>query len=153
VGLLRWKGLSDFSSGYGLQEGGPLLALYGVSVTILYFIFGINLNKALKILGLLSLAGFFFDYLPAYAHWKYIIVSIVTIVLMAGFWFRTKEILIVLILWLPTGLRLYMLAKQIAQWRYIIVGFFLLITGTVFSLLKNSSKELPDTKEPENISP
>ncbi len=152
VCLLKWKGLAEFASGYGLQDGSILLVLYGVSVTVLYFIFGINLNKAIKVLGMLTLAGFFYDYLPAYTHWKYIIVSIVTIVLMAGFWFRTKEILITLILWIPTGLRLYILAKQIAQWRYVIVGFFLLIAGTVFSLLKHTSKDLPTVKESENIS-
>ena len=151
--LLKWKGLQDFAFGYDLEHRSVLLALYGVSVTVLYFVFGINLNKAIKVLGMLSLAGFFFDYLPAYINWKYIAVSAVTILLMAGFWFRTKEILIALILWIPTGLRLYILAKQLAQWRYVIVGFFLLITGTVFSLLKHTSKDLPNTKEPENISP
>ena len=72
---------------------------------------------------------------------------------MVGFWFRTKEILVASVLWLPTGLRVYMLAKQIAQWRYIIVGFFLLITGTVFSLLKHSSKKQLNAEKPENISP
>ncbi|MBN2588680.1 MAG: hypothetical protein JXA96_02370 [Sedimentisphaerales bacterium] len=151
VCLLKWKGLEEFASGYGLNSGGLLLGLYGLGVTILYFIFGINLNKTIKVLGTLCIAGFLFDYLPAYAHWKYIIVSMVTIFLMAGFWFRTKEILLISILWIPTGLRLYMLAKQIAQWRYVIVGFFLLIAGTVFSLLKHTSKDLPDAKEPENV--
>ena len=153
IGLLRWKGLANFSSGYGLREIGVLSALYGIGITILYFIFGMNFNKNIKIMGILCLAGFFFDYLPQYTDLKYIVVSVVTIFLMAGFWFRTKEILIASVLWIPTGLRLYMLAKHIAQWRYVIVGFFLLITGTVFSLLKNSSKNLPNTKETENISP
>ena len=102
---------------------------------------------------MLCLAGFFFDYLPQYADLKYATVSVVTIFLMAGFWFRTKEILIASVLWLPTGLRLYMLAKQIAQWRYVIIGFFLLVAGTVVSLYKRPARKSQDIQEPGNISP
>jgi hypothetical protein len=153
LGLLTWKGLSDFSSVYGLKEAGVLLGLYGVSITILYFIFGNNFNKNIRIMGILCLAGFFFDYLPANSHWKYIIVSAVTIFLMVGFWFRTKEIFIVSVLWLPTGLRLYMLAKQIAQWRYVILGFFLLIAGTIVSLYKRPSKTNISPHKLENTTP
>lgn len=147
LALLKWDGLSQFSKANGLKEIGVLLGVYGISITILYFIFGINLNKNIRILGILCLAGFFFDYLPGYIHWKYFLVSAATIFIMAGFWLRTKEILIISILWVPMGLRLYMLARQIAHWRYVILGFMLLIAGTMVSLFKHPSKiDLRDKK-------
>ena len=71
---------------------------------------------------------------------------------MAGFWFRTKEILIISVLWVPTGLRLYMIAKLIAHWRYVILGFMLLIAGTIVSLIKRPAKVNYNNKEAENIS-
>jgi hypothetical protein len=70
---------------------------------------------------------------------------------MAGFWLRTREILFISVLWIPTGLRLYLLAKQIAHWRYVIFGFILLIAGTIVSLLKRPVKVNLNDKETENI--
>jgi len=149
LGLLKWDNLSIFSSTYGLKEPGVLAGVCGIGIMILYLLFGSELNKTIRIIGVFCLTGFIFDYLPEYAHWKYIIVSLAIVFLMVALWFRTKDILFISTLWVPIGLRLYMLAKQIAYWRIIILGFLLLIAGTIVSLVKRPTKNSIKPQEVE----
>ena len=47
-----------------------------------------------------------------------------------------KDWVVIVILAVPVLVRLYMLAKQIANWRFVILGFVALAVGTVMSLKK-----------------
>lgn len=149
LGLTKWNGLSTFSSSYNLTEIGVLAGICGISFIVLYLMFNKQLNIIIRVIGVFCLAGFIFDYLPEFVHWKYIIVSLGTVFLMTGLWFRTRDILIILILWIPTSLRLFMLAKRIAHWRFVILGFFLLVAGTIVSLRKRPMRDQISTQEHE----
>ena len=150
LGLSQWKNLEALSTSYQLTPYGSLSGICGAGIIALYLWFADELNKPIRILGAIFLAAFVFDYLPGNAHWKYILVTGVSASLMAGLWLRTKDLLVIVTLWLPMGTRLYILAKQIAHWRYVILGFLLLIAGTVVSLLKHPARNNTVQEEPEN---
>lgn len=136
LGLSLWEPFSTFSKSYQLTPNGGLAGLFGLGSMIIYLIFGPRLNKAIRIVGTLCLAGFVFDFLPEYIHWRYLFVLIGIVLLMAGLWFRKKDVLVIIILCVPFFIRLYIIAKQIAHWRFVILGFITLGIGTVVSLLK-----------------
>jgi hypothetical protein len=92
-----------------------------------------------NIFGALFLAGFVLDYLPDSIHWRYLAVMLGLGLLFVLLWIRTKDILIISILSIPLFIKIYILTKQLAAWRYVILGFFLLGTGAIVSLFKRSA--------------
>jgi len=141
VGLSQWDVFSRFAKSYDLTEVGGLAGVFGLSATALCLLFGSRVHKTVRVVGALCLAGFMFDYLSEYTYWRYAIVLFGTVSLTAGLWFRTRDILVIFILWMPFLVRLYIVAKRIAYWRFVIVGFLLLGAGTIASLFKHRIRD------------
>lgn len=141
-GLSLWDPFSKYAAFYQVSEVGGLAGVFGLGSVAIYIVFGRRLHKVICIIGTLCIAGFMFDYLSDYNHWRYMVVLLVTGLLMIGLWFRTRDILAISILWIPSLVRLYILAKLIAHWRFIILSFLLLGAGTVVSLFKRPKKDL-----------
>ena len=135
-GLSFLDSFSKFAASYQVTEAGGLSGVFGLGSVVLYLIFGIRLHKAIRIISALCLAGFMFDYLQDYTHLRYLVVLLGTGLLVTGLWFRTKDILVISILLVPSLVRLYILAKRLAYWRFVILSFLLLGAGTFVSLLK-----------------
>jgi hypothetical protein len=140
VGLGSWDGLTAFVEPYGLTQLGALVGVFGLGGTIIYLFFGRQTLHAIQILGTICLAVFAYDFLPASLHWRYIVVVIVTGLLTTGLWLRAREIPPIVLLWLPSLARIYVLARSIAYWRFVILGFLALAAGTVVSLLKRPER-------------
>lgn len=146
VGLGHWDAFSEFSKSYQITRTGGLLGVFGLSSAALCLLFGSRVHKVIRVVGALCLAGFVFDYLSEYTYWRYAIVLFGTVLLMAGLWFRTRDILVIFILWMPFLVRLYIVAKRIAYWRCVIVGFLLLGAGTITSLFKRRIRDRVGTE-------
>ena len=140
-GLSLWDPFSKCAAFYQVSEVGGLAGVFGLGSVAIYLVFGRRVHKVICIIGTLCIAGFMFDYLRDYNHWRYMVVLLVTGLLMTGLWFRTRYILAISILWIPSLVRLYILAKHIAHWRFIILSFLLLGAGTVVSLLKRPKRD------------
>ncbi|MHC4112021.1 MAG: hypothetical protein ACYSUY_13185 [Planctomycetota bacterium] len=156
-GLSLWEPFSKYAAFYQVTEVGGLAGVFGVGTVGIYLLFGRRLHKVIRIVGTLCIVGFMFDYLSDYNHWRYMVVLLVTGLLMTGLWFRTRDILAISILWIPSLIRLYILAKRIAHWRFIILSFLLLGAGTTVSLLKrpkrdSSIEEKHGDSSPKNLS-
>jgi len=136
LGLIQLEAFSAFTENCALTEAGGLAGVFGLGTTALILFFGKQLHKAVKIIGMLCLAGLVFDYLPESFDIRYLVVLFGTGLLMVGLWLRIKDIPAILILCAPYIARLYMAAKHIAHWRFVILGFLLLGAGTVVSLFK-----------------
>ena len=141
LGLSRADGFSSFTASHGLIEGGALAGVFGLGCMALWLLFGASLHRGVRIVGTLCMAAFVFDYLPDYIHWRYLFVLLGTGLLMGGLWFRTRDFVLMPILCAPFFARLYMVAKHIAHWRLVILGFLLLGAGTVASLFKNPVRD------------
>jgi hypothetical protein len=148
LGLTKLGTLSTLAPRYHLTEIGCLSGVFGCGSMFLYLLFGRRLHKAIQIIGTICLAGFVFDYLPEYIHWKYLFVLFGIVLLMVLLWYR-RNIVAILILCAPFFIRLYMVAKQIAHWRLVILSFLLLGAGTVVSLLKHPIRNRLDRKNEE----
>ncbi len=140
----------EFLESCGITQAGGMAGVCGVGTVAICLLFGHRVHRAVRIIGALCLTGVMFDYLANYTHGRYVLVLIATGVLTAGLWFRLKDFVIISILWVPSLVRLYLPAKRIEQWRYVIVGFVLLATGAVVSLFKDRIKERLGLKKPEN---
>jgi hypothetical protein len=144
-GLSLWHPFSKCTAFYGVTKIGGLAGVYGFGSVIIYLVFSRRLHKVICIIGALCIVGFMFDYLREYSHWRYVVVLFVTGLLLIVLWFRTRDIMAISILWLPSLVRLYILAKRIAYWRFIILSFLMLGAGAVVSLLKRPKREPIDT--------
>ena len=150
LGLGKLSTFSTFAQSYQLTEIGCLSGVFGCGSMALYLLFGRRLHKAIQIIGTICLAGFVFDYLPEYIHWKYLFVLFGTVLLMGLLWYR-RNIVAILILCVPFFIRLYMVAKQIAHWRLVILSFLLLGIGTVVSLLKHPKRTRQDRENESEV--
>ena len=152
AGMSLWDPFSEFSNSYQITQLGGIVGVFGFGSMALFLIFGSRLHKAIRVIGILCLAGFVFDYLSEPVLLRYLFVLFGTGLLMTISWFRTRDILATLILWIPYLVRLFIISKRIAYWRFVIVGFMLLGAGTIMSLLKNSSKTKINLEEYEEDS-
>lgn len=119
-----------------LTEFGGVLGVLGIGGILLYLIFTDALHKYLRIAAALCLAAFMFDYLPMSMSWRYAVVVISIVLLSLLLWYRTRDAAVIAILTLPLWARGYMLAKLLAYWRHVILGFLLLAGGAAISLFK-----------------
>ncbi len=145
-GLSFLDSFSKFAASYKVTEVGGLAGVFGLGTAVIYLLFGIRLHKTVRIISALCLVGFMFDYLQDYTHLRYLIVLLGTGLLAVGLWLRTRDFLVISILLVPSLVRLYILAKRLAYWRFVILSFLLLGAGTFVSLLKrprNDNKQTP----------
>lgn len=149
IELARLDSFSVFVKNLNLTEVGSLAGVCGLGCMAFYLLFSHRLHKAFQIVGALCLAGFVYDYLPEYIHWRYIIALLATGCIMVLLWFRRKDILIIAILLVPFLIKLYIMAKRLAHWRFVLLGFLLLAAGTVASMLKRPTRDRICPEKPE----
>lgn len=133
-----------------VTEIGGFAGLCGAGLIGVYLIFTQKLGRLAPVAGALLLAAFFLDYLPGSLQWRYLFAAAVSGGLMAAVWLRTRDWIVIAILTGPFLIKAYMLGRQLAAWRYVIVGFLLLGAGTVVSLFKRSAEpvECESDKKP-----
>ena len=154
IGLTQLDSFSVFVRNLNLTEVGGLAGVCGLGCMAFYLLFGQRLHKVFQIAGAVCLAVFIYDYLPKHIDWRYIIVLFAIGCLVALLWFRRKDIPAIAILCVPLFIRLYMLAKYIAYWRIVILGFLLLGVGTIASLLKRPARgSLSQKNKSEEVAP
>jgi hypothetical protein len=153
--VILWFGLShsdaftELSKSYQLTKAGGLAGVLGLGFAGLFIIFGSKLNKIIRIIGVLCLMGFLFDYMPKDIHWRYAIALAGTVSLAIILWYRARDVLVISILWLPVFIKTYIAARQFAYWRAVIVGFLLLGAGAAASMLKLRIRERAESKKSE----
>ena len=147
VGLGHCDAFAKFLKSYQITQAGGLFGVFGLGTAALCLVFGRRLHKVLQIIGAICIAVFVFDYLSENFYWRYLIAMVLTALLTAGLWIRTRDVLLISILWVPFLIRIYILSKRIAYWRAVIVGFLLLGAGTIVSLLKRRIKEHRDSEK------
>ncbi len=158
-GIVTWKppicflavailtlGLSQISSftmgvvAWQLTPYGALAGVIGLGCTALYLIFLKQFHVAGRILGFVGVSAFLYDFLPSSWNSRYVLVLAIAVMIAAIVWLRTRDRLVFLFLSLPFGARMYILAKQIAEWRFVILGFLVLAAGAVLSIQKSKQK-------------
>jgi hypothetical protein len=143
----NWDVFSKFLKSCQVTQIGGLAGVYGLSSAAICLLFGKRFHKMFRVVGAICLAGFIFDYLPENIHWRYAITLVGIMLLVVILWFRTSDVLIISILWVPFLIRIYIAAKQFAYWRAVIVGFLLLGAGAIASLLKRRMRDRANHQE------
>jgi hypothetical protein len=153
LGLARLDPFLAFAARNDLTQVGAIAGVAGFGWAVLCMVFGRHVHKVVRIVGSLCLAGLVFDYLPQHLHPRYLLALFGTGLLMTALWIRTRDTLVVSILCLPFLIRIYALAKRIAYWRFVILGFLVLAAATVVSLLKRPSGGRTGRQERERSLP
>lgn len=130
----------QFAASQHLSGAGALAGVFGAGCLLVGLLFGPRLHRSARIVSILCLSLFLYDYLPNVVDWRYGIALFGAGLIGWALWRRIRD-LSGSILGLPFMARLFILLKQFAFWRFIIFGFLLLILGTVVSLLKRPSHE------------
>jgi len=142
---------SEIVEGRQLTQIGAVAGIFGMGVIGIYLLFVDKLVWFVRVLGAVFLAGFILDYLPGSLHWRYLGTGLFVGLLIIVLWLRTKKLDVISILLIPFFIKAYILTKQLAAWRYVIVGFVLLAAGAVASLFKRSTTAAieSDNKKPD----
>jgi hypothetical protein len=128
----------SFAQSNGLTEIGCLAGVCGFGILAIYLLFDELIHKLLPLIGAVFTALFVYDFLPTSASWKYVFVFAFMFVFIGLIWRMRRNFFVMAILSVPLFVRLYILAKYLGHWRYVILGFCLLGVGTVVSLFKDS---------------
>ena len=115
--------------------GGPV-GIWGVGCIALTIVFGQLLHPFFRTTGVFAIALFIYDFLPDNFHWKYLIMLITAALVVYLLWIRLKELTSAFILSIPIIVRSFMATQQFSYWRFIGLGFLLLVFGTLTSLMK-----------------
>jgi F0F1-type ATP synthase assembly protein I len=150
VGLPFVDRFAAFVKAQQVTEIGGFAGLCGAGLLGVYLIFTQKLGRLAPVAGALLLAAFLLDFLPGSLQWRYLFAAAVVGGLMAAVWLQTRDWIVIAILSGPFFIKAYVLGRQLAAWRYVIVGFLLLGAGAVVSLFKRSAEpvECESEKKP-----
>ncbi len=142
-------GSGKLLSALNLAPVSGLAGFFGLATLILGLIFGAKIHRGFRIVAAWCLTLCLYDLLPNQVHFSYLIVVLLTAALAWAIWIRHRDWLVAGTLMIAPGVRLYMLSRHMAQWRYVILGFLLLIAGAVLSLIKRPKTDQNNTPEEE----
>jgi hypothetical protein len=152
VGLGSSDMFSRFAEAQGLTRYGAAAGVGGLGTMVICLAFGRKVPRGIVLLGAVSLVGFVFDYLPSSLGWRDVPVATVTLVLCAGLWLRTRQTVATVIVCIPLVRRLYIVAREMSSWGFIVLSFFLLFSGAAVSLFckrKELSRAGPESQSPD----
>jgi hypothetical protein len=136
VQVTRIASFAAFAKSHALSEMGIIAGIFGIGIMAFYLVFGQRMEKALRMVGTLCLAGFLYDYMPSDIHWRHAIAILGTGSLVAVLWFKYKDAALIAILSVPFLIKLYVVTRCLGYWRAVILGFLLLAAGALASLRK-----------------
>lgn len=146
IGLAFWDKTAAMARYFQTTPAGFTAGIFGLGILGLSLLFGQKIPRMARALGILCFAGFVLDFLPNYWHWNYLFAAVMSLLVAAGFWLRTKDKDLPFLLLVPFIIRSYILSKPWDYWRVIIVGFLLLGLGILASLFK-AKRKMKKTEE------
>ncbi len=144
LGLSQMQSFTKGVVAWQLTPFGALAGVMGLGCTLLYLLFTRQLHIGARMAGFAGLAIFVYDFLPYSLTPRYALALAIAVAIAVIVWLRTRDRLVFLFLSLPFGVRIYILAKQIAHWRFVILGFIVLAAGAVMSVRKSGGKSLAE---------
>lgn len=143
-GFAIWEPFRNLVTSHHLSVPGGLAGIFGLGSLLLSLWFGTKIHILIRIISMLSCSVFLYDCLPSALGWSYLVWSIFAGILGWILWLRIKDYSPA-IMGSPFLIRLFVLSKQLAFWRFIILGFLLLLFGTVVSLFKRPAQNTDST--------
>ena len=140
IGVACTEFFAEFIKGQDLLLGTAAAGLVGLLTMIICLCFGKNTPRILTITASLGLAVFGFDYLGARPGLSDVAALVVTTGLCWLLWIRTRDVASMPVLITPTMWKLYVAARAISSWGFVLLSFLLLLGGAMVSLFVKDSR-------------
>lgn len=150
-GLAPTDILARFARAQGMTVWGTAAGIMGLGSIAISLGFGRKAQRAVTLLGAVCLIACIFDYLGWSLALKDIAVGAGVVALCVVLWVRTRDVLAVVVICVPVGVKLYVLVRKMPSWGFVLLSFFLLFSGAFVSLFCKRRKSLQD--QSEDISP
>lgn len=144
IASVHTNSFERWANSINLHPGAGMALIFGLGTLIIALFFGRKTKQILTIVGSIALVIAFEDHLTN-PH-NFINVLVLSIILAVLIWLRTRHILAILILMIPNVIEIYMHAKNLSHWRFVIIGFVLLFVGAGLSILKGKKAEKVTSK-------
>ena len=139
-GLGVTDGLARFARAYDLTIPGAIFGIAGIGTLATCLLFGPKAPRAIVAIGAVCLMLYCWDYLPVTLATRDAIVLVGAVLISMVLWFRTGAVFVLPILMVPLVPKIYLFARSMSSWGFVVLSFVLLFLGGVVSFFfKNKS--------------
>jgi len=138
IGLGMTDTFTRFAEAHDLAPWGVACGVAGLGSVLISLTFGPQTPRAITFFGVIALVIFVFSCVPKPLHWADLGLVAITLVVSDVLWFRTREILASLALWIPIAPKAHRFATEMSAWSFVALSFLLLFAGAGVSLFCKS---------------
>jgi len=150
-GLGVTDNLARFARMHEITIPGTILGIAGIGTLVICLIFGPKAPKPIIAVGAVCLMLCCWDYLPGVLAWADMIVFVGIVFISTVLWFRTEALFVLPILMLPLVPKIYLFARSMSSWGFIVLSFVLLFLGGVVSFFFKNNKSFIIENKPSTI--
>lgn len=149
-------GLTDtftrFCHAHHLVPWGVACGVAGTGSILIALIFGAKTPRLITYLGVTALIVFVFSCVPKPLRWSDLGLVAMTLILSGALWWRTRELLAAMTLWVPVVPKAYRFATEMSAWSFVVLSFILLFAGAGVSLFCKRRRPVVSPPQSEGIS-
>ena len=138
VGLGMTDTFTRFAEAHHLPPWDAVCGVAGIGSVLISLAFGPQTPRSITFFGVIALIIFVFSCVPKPLQWADLGLIAMTLIVSAALWFRTREILAALVLWIPIVPKAYRFAAEMSAWSFVALSFLLLFAGAGVSLFCKS---------------
>jgi hypothetical protein len=141
IGLATTEALGQFARAYCVAEAAGVTGFIGLGILVSSILLGRSMPRAVCRTGAVFFMLFTFDYLSAggIAQGASGVAVIGVISLLT--WIRVKDAVSIGVLWVPLACKAWWFVNSMREWRYVILGFGLLVVGAWLSIRKGKARQ------------
>lgn len=152
IGLGMTETFTRFAEAHHLAPWGAACGVAGLGSVLISLTFGPQTPRSITFFGVIALVIFVFSCIPKPLHWADLGLVAITLAVSAALWFRTREILAALALWVPVAPKAYRFATEMSAWSFVALSFLLLFAGAAVSLFcKNKGRATASPQSDDSL--
>ncbi|MBN2020017.1 MAG: hypothetical protein JW749_07320 [Sedimentisphaerales bacterium] len=139
-GLCMTDWFQTLAQKYNMTLIGAAAGVFGLGNFLICLVFGSKMPRVITLIASLAIAGFLFDFLPKGLGWTDLSVTGAIAVISIMFWLRPRDLIAAVFSWLPICPKVYLLARDLSSWGFVLLSFVLLFVGAFVSIFIKGRK-------------
>ena len=141
LGITDW--FAALAQKHGLTLIGAVAFVAGLGTIVICLVFGRKVPRIITLFAAFAITGFLFDFLPTGLGWIDLGASGAVAVISVIFWLRPRDIIAAAITWTPIFPKVYLLARDMSSWGFVLLSFVLLFLGAFVSIFIKGRRPKP----------